>query len=124
MAVPRKINPKYYFKQQLEDTADSLKRNKRTVWHINTATFKDAHFAVYPPDLLQSPIDAGCPKDGIVLDPFFGSGTTGEVAMSQGKNYVGIELNPNYEVISEKRLRPKIIEKKTKELASKFWDIG
>jgi hypothetical protein len=44
--------------------------------------------------------------------------------MSQGKNYVGIELNPTYEAISEKRLRPKIIEKKTKEVASKFWDIG
>ena len=115
-------NPKYYFKQQLEDTVDSLKRNKRTVWHINTATFKDAHFAVYPPDLLESPIDACCPNDGVVLDPFFGSGTTAQVAMSQDKDWVGIELNPEYEKISEKRLKPKIIEKKTRDKANEFWN--
>ena len=110
------------FKEQLEDTVDSLKRNKRTVWHINTATFKDAHFAVYPPDLLESPIDACCPNDGVVLDPFFGSGTTAQVAMSQDKDWVGIELNPEYEKISEKRLKPKIIEKKTRDKANEFWD--
>ncbi len=115
-------NPKYYFKQQLEDTVDSLKRNKRTVWHINTATFKDAHFAVYPPDLLESPIDACCPNDGVVLDPFFGSGTTAQVALSQDKDWVGIELNPEYEKISEKRLKPKIIEKKTRDKANEFWN--
>ena len=155
-------NPKYYFKQQIEETKDSLQRNKRTVWHINTASFKDAHFAVYPPDLIESPIDACCPefvdkktgkprerviektqgkvttyddkgyddkrdnsefKPGIVLDPFFGSGTTAQVAMSQDKDWVGIELNPEYEKIFEKRLKPKIVEKKTRDKASKFWDI-
>ena len=155
-------NPKYYFKQQIEETKDSLQRNKRTVWHINTASFKDAHFAVYPPDLIESPIDASCPefvdkktgkprerviektqgkvttyddkgyddkrdnsefKPGIVLDPFFGSGTTAQVAMSQDKDWVGIELNSEYEKIFEKRLKPKIVEKKTRDKASKFWDI-
>ena len=97
-------------------------RNKRTVWHINTASFKDAHFAVYPPELIESPIDAGCPEGGVVLDPFFGSGTTAQVAMEQDKNWVGIELNPDYEKISQKRLKPKIVEKKTRDLANKFWD--
>jgi len=97
-------------------------RNKRTVWHISTASFKDAHFAVYPPELLESPIDAGCPEDGVVLDPFFGSGTTAQVAMEQDKDWVGIELNPDYEKISDKRLKPKIVEKKTREVANKFWD--
>ena len=97
-------------------------RNKRTVWSINTASFKDAHFAVYPPDLIEVPIDAGCPEGGVVLDPFFGSGTTAEVAMKQDKNWVGIELNGDYEKISKKRLKPTIKEKKTREKASEFWE--
>ena len=166
-------------------------RNKRTVWNVNTAKLRDAHFAVYPPELLESPIDAGCPRlvdkvtkkprevvleksfgnpvesvdhksqnaedwrkigksrmnkgkyptgaqyvekgytdnrddsefePGIVLDPFFGSGTTAQVAMEQDKDWVGIELNPDYEKISQKRLKPKIVEKKTRDLANKFWD--
>jgi len=167
-------------------------RNKRTVWSINTASFKGAHFAVYPPELIESPIDAGCPeyvdkktgkprerviektsleryelpKDnlnyrpskyetkydelhggnsgqkfaiyddkgyddgrdsseftpGVVLDPFFGSGTTAEVAMKQGKDWVGIDLNDEYIGISEKRLEPTIKEKKTRDKASDFWE--
>ena len=60
-------------------------------------------------------------KPGVVLDPFFGSGTTAEVAMSQGKDWVGIELNEDYEKISHKRLKPTIIEKKTREKAKNFW---
>ena len=96
-------------------------RNKRTVWNINPKGFKDAHFAVYPPELIESPIDAGCPDDGVVLDPFMGSGTTAEVAMKQGKNWVGIDLNPEYIKIADRRLEPTIIEKKTKDKASEFW---
>ena len=69
-------------------------KNKRAVWSVNTTSFKGAHFAVYPPELIESPIDAGCPEGGVVLDPFFGSGTTAEVAMQQDKNWVGIDLNP------------------------------
>jgi len=174
-----------------EKSNDPRGRNKRAVWSINTASFKDAHFAVYPPALIDSPIDAGCPeyvdkvtgkprertltkrsleryelpKDnpmyrpakydgkhkellgyspgqkyavyedegytdgidddeftpGVVLDPFFGSGTTAEVAMKQGKDWVGIELNEDYEKISQKRLKPTIIERKTRDKASEFW---
>ena len=82
-----------------------LGRNKRCVWTINTKPFKEAHFAVFPPDLIETPIKAGCPKGGIVLDPFFGAGTTGVVAKQQGKNYIGIELNPDYIKIAEKRIK-------------------
>ena len=178
-------NKNYYFKQQIEETKDLLQRNKRTVWHVNTASFKGAHFAVYPPDLLESPLDATCPRfvdkvtgkpreitiekksierhelptdnpnyrparydgkytqgqrfaayydkgytdgrnddefvPGVVLDPFFGSGTTGEVAMKQGKDWIGIELNEEFEKISQKRLEPTIVEKKTKEKSEEFW---
>ena len=58
---------------------------------------------------------------GVVLDPFFGSGTSAEVAMKQGKDWVGIELNEDYEKISQKRLKPTIVEKKTREKAKEFW---
>lgn len=81
-----------------------FRRNKRSVWTINLKPFKDAHFAVFPKELIISPIKAGCPKGGIILDPFFGSGTTGEVARELERNYIGIELNPNYIEIANKRL--------------------
>ncbi|MFA5395259.1 MAG: site-specific DNA-methyltransferase [Methanogenium sp.] len=79
-------------------------RNKRTTWTINTKPFKEAHFAVYPEELCETPIKAGCPTNGIVLDPFFGAGTTGLVALKQGKQFIGIELNPEYIKIANKRL--------------------
>ena len=80
-------------------------RTKRTVWKITTKPYKEAHFATYPEQLCETPIKAGCPKDGIVLDPFFGAGTTGLVAQKLNRNYVGIELNPEYIKIAEQRLR-------------------
>jgi DNA modification methylase len=79
-------------------------RNKRTVWTVAIKPFKEAHFATYPPDLIEPCVLAGCPKDGVVLDPFFGSGTTGEVAIKHNRNFIGIELNPEYIKIAEKRL--------------------
>ena len=63
-----------------------------------------SHFAVYPTKLIETPIKAGCPKGGIVLDPFMGAGTTGVVARQQEKNYIGIELNPEYIEIAKKRI--------------------
>ena len=69
-------------------------KNKRTVWQIATTNFHGAHFATYPPKLIETPIKAGCPEGGIVLDPFIGSGTTAVVAKSLNCNWVGIELNP------------------------------
>jgi len=79
------------------------KRNKRDVWSITTKPIHDAHFATFPEDLIKPCILAGSPKEGIVLDPFFGSGTTGRVAEMLGRDYIGIELNPEYIEISEKR---------------------
>jgi DNA modification methylase len=79
-------------------------RNKRDIWVVTTKPFKEAHFATFPPDLIEPCILAGCPKDGIVLDPFMGSGTTGMVAKWTGRNYVCIELNPQYIDLAEKRI--------------------
>lgn len=84
-------------------------RNKRTVWDIPTESSGDAHFAVFPRALVYTPIKAGCPPNGIVLDPFAGSGTTCLEAKEQGKNYIGIELNPEYLKISESRLRQEVL---------------
>jgi len=81
-------------------------RNKRTTWTINTKPFKGSHFAVFPEELCETPIRAGCPLNGIVLDPFFGAGTTGLVALKQNKNFIGIELNPEYINLAEERLKP------------------
>jgi len=83
-----------------------LGRNKRSVWTVATKPFKEAHFATFPPDLIKSCILAGCPKDGIVLDPFMGSGTTGMVAAMYQRNFIGFELNPEYCKMAEKRIEP------------------
>ena len=124
-------NKKYWFEQQLEPLTypDFLKRtatnkqgngqlaksvrfgskeigrNKRCVWQIPTKPFKEAHFAVFPPTLVEPMIQAGCPENGIVLDPFMGSGTVAEVALKLNRRFVGIELNPEYIKIAKKRIR-------------------
>lgn len=79
-------------------------RNKRCVWKVPTKPFKECHFATYPEKLIEPMIDAGCPVDGTVLDPFFGAGTTGVVAKKQNKNYIGIEINKEYIKIAQKRI--------------------
>jgi len=79
-------------------------RNRRSVWSINTKPFKEAHFAVFPEALVEPCLLAGCPENGHVLDPFNGSGTTGVVAIKQGKKYTGIELNEDYLVIARQRI--------------------
>lgn len=78
--------------------------NKRSVWTVNTKPFKGAHFATFPPDLIQPCILAGCPAKGVVLDPFMGSGTTAEVALRADRNFLGIEINPDYREIAIKRI--------------------
>ena len=82
----------------------SLKKNPGDVWFLPTANFKGAHFAVFPEHLPELCIKAGCPKNGIVLDPFCGSGTTLLVAKKLGRNYIGIDINPSYVEMSRKRL--------------------
>ena len=79
-------------------------RNKRTVWEINTKPFKEAHFAVFPEALIETPIKAGCPKNGIIMDPFMGSGTTGVVAKRTGRNFIGFDLNPEYVKMANERI--------------------
>lgn len=74
----------------------TLRRNKRDVWSISTGGFKGAHFAVFPERLVEPCVLAGCPEGGTVLDPFAGSGTTGVVAKRLRRNFVGVEINPDY----------------------------
>ncbi|VCY58082.1 Modification methylase DpnIIB [Pseudomonas aeruginosa] len=80
------------------------KRNRRSVWTVPTAGFKGAHFATFPPDLIRPCVLAGAPRGGLVLDPFGGAGTTGLVAMQEGRRSVLIELNPEYAAIARSRL--------------------
>lgn len=79
-------------------------RNKRTVWRVTTENNYTAHFATYPTKLVETPIEAGCPPGGIVLDPFMGSGTTAVVARRLHRHYVGFEANPDYVSIAKTRL--------------------
>lgn len=83
----------------------SMPAMMRDVWFIPPAQFAEAHFAVMPEELARRCIIAGCPAGGTVLDPFSGSGTTGIVALKNRCNYIGIELNPEYAAMSERRLR-------------------
>lgn len=84
---------------------DGLGRNARTVWSLPTQPYPEAHFATFPPALARRCIRAGCPVGGSVLDPFAGSGTTGAVCIEEGRGFIGIELNPSYVALAEKRLR-------------------
>jgi site-specific DNA-methyltransferase (adenine-specific) len=79
-------------------------RNKRSVWTVASHPYAEAHFATFPTKLIEPCILAGSPKSGIVLDPFFGSGTTGEVAIKYGRECIGIELNPTYVELARKRI--------------------
>ena len=79
-------------------------KNPGDVFNVCTNKFPDAHFAVYPPELCEKPIKASCPKDGVVLDPFSGAGTTCLKAKELGREYVGIELNPKYADMARARV--------------------
>ena len=88
----------------ITDADISPVRNARDVWHINTVPYKGGHFAAYPPKLAERCILAGCPRGGIVLDPFFGSGTTGLAAVKNDRRYIGIELNSEYCELAKERI--------------------
>jgi DNA modification methylase len=81
------------------------KANKRSVWTVTTKPFSEAHFATFPEDLIVDCIKAGCPENGIVLDPFSGAGTTALVASKLNRDFIGFELNPEYIEITKKRLQ-------------------
>lgn len=87
-----------------KDTPLRPTRNKRSVWVVPTRPFPEAHFATFPPELVEPCVLAGCPVGGVVLDPFMGSGTTLLVATQNHRKSIGIELNPDYIQIAERRL--------------------
>lgn len=105
--------PRKFSKAGNKDRNDTLReydpatvsgRNKRSVWTVATRPFKEAHFAVFPPDLIKPMVLAGCPTGGVVLDPFVGSGTTAIVARELGRRFIGIELNPEYADMASRRV--------------------
>jgi site-specific DNA-methyltransferase (adenine-specific) len=83
---------------------DVMTRNKRSVWTVATHSFKGAHFATFPPDLIRPCVLAGAPRGGVVLDPFGGAGTTSLVAMQEGRKSILCELNPDYAAMAERRI--------------------
>lgn len=83
---------------------EGMTANRRSVWTVTTRPFRGAHFATFPPDLIRPCILAGCPPDGIVLDPFAGAGTTGVVCKEEGRKFIGIELNPEYVKMANDRI--------------------
>lgn len=86
--------------------------NRRSVWTVTTKPFGEAHFATFPPALIEPMVLAGCPEGGIILDPFMGAGTTAVVAKQNNRNYLGIELNPKYVEMANKRIANVIVSKK------------
>lgn len=96
-------DPKYSYKSG-NIFEGSETRNKRDVWTVAPSRYKEAHFATYPPELIEPCVLSSSKPDDWILDPFSGSGTTGEVSLQAGRNYVGLELNPEYALLSEKRL--------------------
>lgn len=108
----RNNNPEAFLTKKAESKGTSKEelmpsgmRNKRDVWTVTPDSFKGAHFATFPPKLIEPMILAGCPKDGTVLDPFTVSGTTGVVALLNGRNFIGCELNPEYHEMATKRIQ-------------------
>lgn len=79
-------------------------RNRRSVWNVATRSYKGAHFATFPPELIEPCVLAGCPAGGTVLDPFGGSGTTAGVANAHGRNAILCELNPEYAALMPARV--------------------
>lgn len=101
-------SPQTGLRRKTEDLtwATDGRRNRRDVWTVATKPYPEAHFATFPPDLIRPCVRAGCPVGGTVLDPFAGAGTTGLVALEEGRDFIGIELNPEYVGLIEKRLAP------------------
>jgi DNA modification methylase len=91
-------------------------RNRRSVWTVTTKPYSGAHFATFPPDLIEPCILAGAPVGGVVLDPFMGSGTTAAVAIKHKRKYLGCELNPEYKPLQDERIKQAEMETAQMEL--------
>jgi len=99
---------KYYYDSE---AVKENERNRRSVWSVNTAPFSQAHFATFPPALIEPCILSSTRKGDYVLDPFFGSGTVGVVCKKLQRNFVGVELNSDYIKIAQNRLcKPKLVQ--------------
>ncbi len=98
---------RYYYDYEAvkESAVNGKKRNCRSVWTINTEPCKEAHFATFPRDLVARCLLAGSKNGSLVLDPFFGSGTVGEVCQMFDRQFLGVELNPEYVEIAKSRLK-------------------
>lgn len=96
---------KYSGIQHISDSFRAIRscRNKRDVWTVAKGQYPGAHFATFPLKLIEPCVLAGCPPGGIVLDPFLGSGTVGEVAIANSREFIGIELNPDYVELAKER---------------------
>ncbi|MBN1814151.1 MAG: site-specific DNA-methyltransferase [Anaerolineae bacterium] len=100
-------NAKYFYDYEAikERGVNGKRRNKRSVWTVQSEPINEAHFATFPTKLIEPCILAGSKEGDFVIDPFFGSGTTGLVAALHGRNFIGVELKPEYIEIARKRLR-------------------
>ena len=99
MGIDKKFNY-----EELIKSGKCPTRPEFDTWNVPSVTYKGAHFAVYPPELIEKPILSCCPEQGIVIDPFMGSGTTGEVAKLNNRRYIGLELNPEYAILANERI--------------------
>jgi len=86
-------------------------KNKRSVWSVTNKPYREAHFATYPPDLIEPCIKAGSQEGDLILDPFMGSGTTAMVAKSLGRDYIGCELHEDYGSLIQKRVQDYVPQK-------------
>jgi len=80
-------------------------KTMRDVWFVATEVSREEHYAMFPKSLIVPCILCGCPENGIVLDPFMGSGTTGIVAANHNRKYIGCEINPDYVKTAERRIK-------------------
>ncbi len=96
----------YYDYQAVRENS----RNKRSVWNVNTLPFAGAHFATFPPELIIPCVVSSSHPNDFILDPFFGTGTVGEVALDYERHFVGIELNPEYIEIARNRLQTRPVQ--------------
>ena len=103
----QKINEARKYGQYKGDNIPQF-RNKRDIWTINTTSFRGNHYAAFPPKLAEICMIAGCPKGGIILDPFIGSGTVGLIALLHNRKYIGIELNEEYVNLTKKRIETEV----------------
>lgn len=108
---PGNVNPHKHAGERFAETKANLAnvdaretRNRRSVWTVATRPYKGAHFATFPPALIEPCILAGSRPGDIVLDPFMGSGTTAQVALQHGRQYLGCELNPEYNILQQERI--------------------